>query len=377
VPPILLFMPMTQIVACLGFVVGVSLCSSTTASESERPKLRIINGSTSVVDVYRLKSPVERVPNGSIQPNEDTTIATTLGQEFVVVNRDDSSEMRVISEVPIQACRVGGIPALYTQRANAHGFPITASANVNPYAVAEAVYIVDLMLANRPDIREAMIKSGSRLCVMAYNEFTTDLPEWKWLANKPVAGFEAVSARDYRDARARGLGGSATDPYCSCAEENLLGYQGDPYNSEAILIHEFAHNIHLRGMNNIDPTFDDRLKATYETAMARGLWKRTYASVEYHEYFAEGVQSWFDTNRENEHDHVNTRIELIEYDPGLADLCREVFGDTELRYTKPSTRLVDHLVGYDPTQSPKFAFPPRLDHARKLIRESAEKRRAK
>jgi len=52
------------------------------------------------------------------------------------------------------------------------------------------------------------------------------------------------------------MGGSKTDPYCSCGEENLLGFAGDPYAAENILIHEFAHNIHLRGMVNVDATFD-------------------------------------------------------------------------------------------------------------------------
>ena len=35
--------------------------------------------------------------------------------------------------------------------------------------------------------------------------------------------------------------------------------------------------------------------------------------MNHHEYFAEGVQSWFDNNRENDHDHnhVNTRAELL------------------------------------------------------------------
>ncbi len=31
--------------------------------------------------------------------------------------------------------------------------------------------------------------------------------------------------------------------------------------------------------------------------MKAGLWKGKYASVNHHEYFAEGVQSWFDDNR--------------------------------------------------------------------------------
>ncbi len=101
-----------------------------------------------------------------------------------------------------------------------------------------------------------------------------------------------------------------------------------------------------------------------------------YASVNHHEYFAEGVQSWFDDNRENDHDHnhVNTRAELIEHDPQLAELCREVFGDTEFRYTKPATRLTGHLAGFDPATAPKFSFPPRLAEVRKMIRAAAQRR---
>ncbi|MBE3134323.1 MAG: hypothetical protein IMZ55_12690, partial [Acidobacteria bacterium] len=108
----------------------------------------------------------------------------------------------------------------------------------------------------------------------------------------------------YWDARARGQGGSETDPYCSVGEENLLGYPGDPYDKECILIHEFAHNIHLRGMVNVDPTFDTRVKATYDAAMKAGLWKGKYASVNHHEYFAVGVCAWYGHNRFNDFDQT-------------------------------------------------------------------------
>jgi hypothetical protein len=196
------------------------------------------------------------------------------------------------------------------------------------------------------------------------------------LGKVPERGFEGISIKDYRDARARGMGGSATDPFCSCAEENLLAYEGDPYSTECIFIHEFAHNIHLRGLSNVDATFDKRLKAAFDAAMKAGLWKGKYASVNHHEYFAEGVQSWFDNNREDDHDHnhVNTRAELLTYDPGLAALCREVFGDTELKYTKPTTRLTGHLTGYDPAKTPKFKWPERLEKAKADIRAAAVKR---
>ncbi len=248
---------------------------------------------------------------------------------------------------------------------DADGYPVVSSAKVNDYALKETGYLINLLLARRPDIKAAMVKSGSRMIVIGHNEFTTDIPEYTWLTPK-----------DFWDARARGLGGSRTDPVCSCAEENVLGYEGDPYSTESIVIHEFAHNIHLRGLVNIDPTFDKRLQETYDAAMKAGLWKGKYASTNSAEYFAEGVQSWFDNNRENDHDHnhVNTRVELIAYDPGLAALCQEVFGTTELKYTKPVTRLTGHLAGYDPTTAPKFAWPERLVKAREEIRRQAAQR---
>lgn len=253
----------------------------------------------------------------------------------------------------------------YKKYVSASGYPIVSSEQVDDYALKEAAYLVDMLLAKRSDVRAAMIKSGSRLIIMAHNEYTTTLPEQAHM--KP---------KEYWDARARGLGGSQHDPVCSCGEENLLCFKGDPYSTENILIHEFAHNIHLRGMVNVDKTFDDRVKKAYDDAMTKGLWKGKYGSTNHHEYFAEGVQSWFDNNREDDHDHnhVNTRVELIEYDPGLADLCREVFGDTELVYTRPETRLKDHLAGYDPSRAPQFVWPEHLQKQKNEIREKARER---
>jgi len=346
---------------------------------ADRPKLRILNAGPNPIEVFWITSGGNRVPHGNIEPGKDHLIGTTSGHRFVILDGDKVTE--VASNVRVQAFRydpVGknGIPAFYHQVLYAQGYPICASAKVNPYALKEAAYLVDLMLAKRPDVRQAMIASGSRLCILAHDEFTCDQPEWAWLAEVPVAGFASIPARDYRDARARGMGGSHTDPFCSCAEENLLAFEGDPYAAECILIHEFAHNIHLRGMANVDPSFDGRVKAAYDAAMAAGLWKGKYAGVNHHEYFAEGVQSWFDDNRENDHDHnhVDTRAELLEYDPALATLCREVFGDTELKYSKPQTRLVGHLEGYDPDKAPKFEWPERLRHAKDAIRAAAVKR---
>lgn len=359
-------------------ILALSLLTMT-ASALDRPKLQILNAGERSVEVFWIAPDGKRVPNGKIEPGKDSIIGTSLGHRFVIV--DENKETEVVSRVSVQAFRhdpaaKDGVPSFYSQVVHASGYPICGSAKVSPYALKEAAYLADLMLAKRPDVREAMIASGSRLCILAHDEFTTDQPEWKWLSTVPVPGFENIPTKDYRDARARGMGGSATDPFCSCAEENLLAYEGDPYSTECIFIHEFAHNIHLRGLANVDASFGHRVKSAFDAAMKAGLWKGKYASVNHHEYFAEGVQSWFDNNRENDHDHnhVNTRSELLAYDPGLAALCSEVFGDTELKYTKPTTRLIGHLAGYDPSKAPKFVWPERLQQVKKAIHKAAQKR---
>ena len=108
-------------------------------------------------------------------------------------------------------------PEFYTKYISATGYPIVASAGVNDYALKEAAFLINMLLAKRPDVRDAMIQSGSRMCIIGAHEFTTDLPEWKWMAaqsedNKQAEG---ISAKNYWDARARGMGGSQTDAEAS------------------------------------------------------------------------------------------------------------------------------------------------------------------
>ena len=377
---------MTSSIRLLPGLALLSVLASAAGQEStQSPRLQILNGSEEPIEAFWLRSDTERVPQGTIEPAKDTVMTTSIGHRFAVVGKASGREVVITSRVLVQGFRFdpadpAGVPAFYTQRIEADGFPIVASAKVNAYALQEAAYIVRLMLAKRPDVRAAMINSGARLCIMAHDEFTTELPEFERMAKgrAPDATMRGLSAKDYWDARARGTGGSASDPFCTCAEENLLGYPGDPYATECILIHEFAHSIHLRGMSNVDATFETRLRATYDAAMRAGLWQGKYASVNHHEYFAEGVQSWFDNNREDDHDHnhVNTRAELIAYDPGLAAMCREVFGDTLLKYSKPTTRLTGHMAGYDPSQAPRFEWPQRLSKAKELILKAARQRSA-
>ena len=264
-----------------------------------------------------------------------------------------------VAPVPDSLREARNLDAFYQKHLAVNGFSILGSEKVSDAALQEAAWILRQMLDGREDILRALDQQGVHLTVMAWNEFTTDVPEHRHL-----------EPRVYWDRRARGLGGSPV----SCGEENLLCYPGDPYAKENLLIHEFSHAIHGIALQTLDPTFDKRLAAAYQAARERSLWQGTYAGTNREEYWAEAAQDWFDDNRENDalHNHVNTRQELKEYDPALAQLCREVFGDKAWRYHKPTARPAEdcrHLTGLQRSGLPQFQWraEPVPDQPRVLI----------
>ena len=236
----------------------------------------------------------------------------------------DNGQVRA---VPPELRKSLKLDPFYAKFADANRLPVLSSAKVSDAGLVEAVYLIKQMLSKRDDIRQAMIERKVRFVVMAPDEMTTDVPEQRGM--KP---------KDYWDRRARGLGGRV----CSCGEENLLNLEGDRYRTENILIHEFSHTIHNFGLHTVDPTFDDRLKKTYEQALADGRWKKTYAATNYEEYWAEGVQDYFDCNSnapcDGVHNDVDTREELRAYDPELFSLIDGVFRQTPWRYVRYDRR---------------------------------------
>lgn len=94
--------------------------------------------------------------------------------------------------------------------------------------------------------------------------------------------------------------------------------------------------------------------------------KQCYASRNKAEYWAEGVQCWYDTNRtmDHDHNHIETRGQLKAYDPGLAKLCGEVLGNNPWRFVSPRQRAgQDHLARFDPSKSPKVVDPDHIQTA--------------
>ena len=94
--------------------------------------------------------------------------------------------------------------------------------------------------------------------------------------------------------------------------------------------------------------------------------KECYAAKNRSEYWAEGVQYWYDTNRIMDHDHnlIHTRVQLKAYDPDLAELCKEVLGDSAWRFVSPRSRAgKGHLKGFDPAAAPMVVKPDNIEQA--------------
>jgi len=85
------------------------------------------------------------------------------------------------------------------------------------------------------------------------------------------------------------------------------------------------------GLIPLDVRFDQRVGALYRAGMEKGMWSSTPAAENRFEYFAQGVQSFFDANRVTTKDgeSINTREQLVRYDPELAALIGDVFKHTE------------------------------------------------
>ena len=308
-----------------------------------QPKLlscKRLNGETDTIEIEfitsRLTVNSRQVTLSVIDPYGNITaqmypidISTILPTETVSI--PDKNQVINIPEPvppPLNVRQAFELDPFYQQWIDVEGFPVVASEKVNPYAVKEAAWLIWQTIGHRPDVLQALVQNRVRFSVIAHSELITEIPEY------------SDSGTDFLEFWARGYGGSGTSghPAVSSSEEDILHYPGS--DSHNVQLHEFGHAIHLFGLNTIDPTFDNRLKIAYDAAMEKGLWQgtyvssdRRYVSSDRREYWAEGTPAWFYPKSKSSYFNGNTRGALKAYDPDLAALLAEVYGDTEWQYT--------------------------------------------
>lgn len=282
-----------------------------------------VNADVFVWDFGDGMTSTEREPVHSYENAGNYTVKLTASN-----TTDTKTISRTLSlgeEVPVVTAPPDSLQLdpFYTKYIDAKGIPVISSDKVPDEALIQVRNMANYMLKEIPQVSEIMIGYHARIGIMSEDEVTTDIPEHAFLANDTLINW---------DERARGLGGTVDVPITTCAEENILCYTVDKYSSEDIFIHEFAHSIHLMGLRFFDPGFDAELTSLYNQAISQGLWNNTYAATNYEEYWAEGVQDWFNCNSQSDppngvHNHVNTRVELMNYDSGLYNLLKTYFPD--------------------------------------------------
>ncbi len=248
------------------------------------------------------------------------TYTITLTASNSVNTKSLSQEIKILARIPEVTSPPAslGLDPFYKKYIDANGIPVISSDKVPDEALVSVMNMANAMLEKNPDVRRKMVSFHARIGIMSKDEVTTDIPEHAFLANDPNTDW---------DKRARGLGGTVAVPITTCAEENVLCYPVDSYRNEDIFVHEFGHTIHLMGIRYVDPAFDANLRSALDSAKAAGKWDRTYAGTNAEEYWAEGVQCWFNCAAQADppngvYNYVNTRAELKDYDPNLYDLLK-------------------------------------------------------
>ena len=200
----------------------------------------------------------------------------------------------------------------YTKYIDAGGIAIMGDSLVKDrffYAAHEVILAITL---ERPELREALSpRTGFRMILVDSDFGAVAIPEVDNEFYNLTAGIAFCS------------GSVDADKYFCVTPVWLDPIKTDEIWGISILVHEFAHAMHLRAINKLDPTFQDRLETAYAVALETGgVWGQNNVKLtDVREYWAYGVQDWFFdvTQPDIPQHHAN----FIEKDPLLYALLDE------------------------------------------------------
>jgi predicted metalloprotease with PDZ domain/dipeptidyl aminopeptidase/acylaminoacyl peptidase len=251
------------------------------------------------------------------------------------------------------------IDPYYTKLTYAREFIVLGSGQVSDRALLKANDLIRKMFAYRHDVLKAMIADGIRLVVLGRQERLGDLPEFRQAAAQP--GFDEVRYCDLLPSR----------KVMVVPEENVLALPGEPFAGRCMVVSVFARALHsVVGLRPADPdfdrrrdkqqyelrvtrldvTFDGRLAKLYEQAAAKLLWNGSAAARSRVEYWAAGVEAYFDAAGDQPPPSraerpIITREALRAYDPELYALVDETMafrGHVDWRYQPAAATHADH-----------------------------------
>jgi hypothetical protein len=202
-----------------------------------------------------------------------------------------------------------------------NSIPIVAGPNVSDLAMQQAKLQCSY-IANTPAMLNMLRQQRIFVVIFGNEEYPNVIPGWDpaWDATRYAGGY----------------GPNAPGASCGLHMGDILNNTFDRYPNENIVIHEFGHAVVDFALDKLFPGFKANVSAIWNRAKTKGLWANTYAISNASEYWAEGVQSYFNLNAkgpefgDGTHNHVSTRALLKTYDPEFYELLHSVYGDTTM-----------------------------------------------
>jgi len=261
-----------------------------------------------------------------------TTISTPRPNTTTVppsTTTSSTSTTTTLAQSKCEVKRIGGDDDFYRKTCDQNGIAIVAAESVDEVALTAAAGRMAGLMASRPDLAESVAGSIDGVAVIGQDERITDLPEFEDIYTiHPGTDWHRLG---------RSFPGTEEIPVAAGAEENLLCLESDRFEGEDMFVRDFGWTIRRFGISLVDRDLDRDIETAYGRAIAADLWRNTVAEVNSDMYWAEGVQSFFDVNNEETdekdqiHNHVDTRDELRAYDPFLYGLLVRAFGETDWR----------------------------------------------
>lgn len=206
----------------------------------------------------------------------------------------------------------------YAKYSEVRGIPVVGSAGVDDRTLVLARRTVARVLATTPrDTIRRLRQADFRIAIIARGERIGAIP-----------GARDRLGPDSDNLYWGGFGATRDWPLAVATEANLADLAGE----ENILVYSLAVSIAELALRPGNRSFAPALDRAYAHALDKGLWANSYARANATSYWAEGVQSYFDANREGSrggdgvHGRVSTRRELRAHDPVLYRLIEEEFG---------------------------------------------------
>lgn len=264
------------------------------------------------------------------------TTSSTLRPTTTTLASTTTTSTSTTTTLPESNCTIVGIGTnedFYRKTCEQSDIAIVAAESVDDLALGAAADRIAGLLAARPDLAESVAVSINSVAAIGRDQRITDLPEFEDIYRiHPGTDWHRLG---------RSFPGTEEIPVAAGAEENLLCLESDRFEGEDMFVRDFGWTIRRFGIALVDHGLDQAIEAAYGRAIAADLWRNTVAEVNSDMYWAEGVQSFFDANNEEIdekdqiHNHVDTRHELRAYDPFLYELLVEVFGETDWRPACP------------------------------------------